>query len=349
MSVTSYPLIEGPYTRDLLEQPEALLRASRVQLPAELHTIGVRVRRDPSMTVVLTGMGSSFHALHPIAILLGEAGIRATMLETSELIYYWPHLLGENSIVLAVSQSGRSAEIIRLLEMDRGRSTLIALTNDEESPLAIAANACILMKAGPESTVSCKTYLATLLLLDRVAACLAGDDLSGLSRRNDEAISGVDSYLAKWREHVEEGQVALRKVQHLVLAGRGPSLAAACTGALIIKESARFPAEGMSAAAFRHGPLEMISERMLIVAFQGDIRARALNEKLVRDVNSLGGRAVLVSEGGAPGLFTLPKISVNLQPILEVLPAQMISLALAAMQHREAGAFSRASKVTSTE
>lgn len=347
--VTSFPLIEGPYTRDLLEQPEALRRASAVCLPAELQLIGELIRRDPRTTVVLTGMGSSFYALHPIAIRLGESGIRATMLETSELIYYWPHLLGEHTVVLAVSQSGRSAEILRLLEIDGGRSSLIAVTNDADSPLAGAAYACVLMGAGPESTVSCKTYLGTLLLLDRIAECLAGGQVADVVARSEEVILAVDDYLSRWREHVDEAQICLQHVQHLVFAGRGPSLAAAYTGALIIKESARFPAEGMSAAAFRHGPLEMISQRMLLVMFDGDVRTRGLNQRLVRDVNSLDGRAILVADKRSNSLFSFREVDPRLQPVLEILPAQMMSLALAARQQHQAGSFSRASKITSTE
>ncbi len=347
--VTSFPLIEGPYTKDLLEQPAALRRASAVPMPAELQIIGEQLRRNPLRTVVLTGMGSSFYALHPIAILLAEAGIRATMLETSELIHYWPHLLGEDTVVLAVSQSGRSAEIIRLLEVNSGRSTLLAVTNDAASPLAAAADVCVLIDAGPESTVSCKTYLSTLLLLDRIADRLTGADPSTSTERSESVIQSVERYLSRWREHVEEAQECLRSVQHLVLVGRGPSLAAAYTGALIIKESARFPAEGMSAAAFRHGPLEMISQRLLLVAFEGDARARTLNQNLVRDVNSLYGRAILVSETVRDGLFSLSHVDARLQPILEILPAQMISLALAAREYHQAGSFSRASKITATE
>ena len=105
----------------------------------------------------------------------------------------------------------------------------------------------------------------------------------------------------------------------------------------------------MSAAAFRHGPLEMISQRMLLVMFDGDARSRMLNQRLVQDVSSLGGRAVLVSDQRSNTLFSVSEVDARLQPILEILPAQMISLALAAREHHEAGSFSRASKITATE
>jgi fructoselysine-6-P-deglycase FrlB-like protein len=135
----TYPLIEGAYLRDLLEQPDALRRTLALPLADELLEIGASLRGPRPPFVVLTGMGSSFHALHPLAIRLAQAGIRAVMLETSELIYYWNNLIGTDTILIAVSQSGRSAEMLRLLELNSGRSTLIGITNDIGSPLAQAA------------------------------------------------------------------------------------------------------------------------------------------------------------------------------------------------------------------
>jgi hypothetical protein len=81
-----------------------------------------------------------------------------------ELIYYWNALLGTDTILIAVSQSGRSAEMLRLIELNAGRSTLFGIINDLDSPLAQAANGVALISAGAESSVSCKTYICSLAL-----------------------------------------------------------------------------------------------------------------------------------------------------------------------------------------
>jgi len=347
---TTYPVIEGAYVRDLLEQPASLRRTLATPLPAELTDVGKRLRAPQPPSVILTGMGSSYHALHPLAIRLAESGICPLMLETSELNYYWNGLLGPNTVVLTVSQSGRSAEILRLLDIDAGRSTLIAVTNDLDSPLAHAANGVVRIDAGVESSVSCKTYVSSLLALSRVGEVLCPQDQVPSADAPNEAIADlVDQYLANWREHVEEALFCLRGVRHLVLAGRGPSLATTGTGGLIIKEAARFPAEGMSAAAFRHGPVEMLSDELFLLVFQGGERTAGLNNRLAAEVLELGGNCQLVSEESKLPLFRTAATTDSLRPILEILPVQMITLALAAREGREAGAFSHASKITSTE
>jgi glucosamine--fructose-6-phosphate aminotransferase (isomerizing) len=118
---------------------------------------------------------------------------------------------------------------------------------------------------------------------------------------------------------------------------------------LILKEAARFPAEGMSSAAFRHGPLEMVDRHLLLLVFEGAEPSASLNHRLVSDVRELGGCAQLVSEHTSPTVFQIPTSEDAVRPILEILPVQMMSLALAAREGFEAGAFIRASKITAVE
>jgi glucosamine--fructose-6-phosphate aminotransferase (isomerizing) len=142
---------------------------------------------------------------------------------------------------------------------------------------------------------------------------------------------------------------ALAGVESLFLTGRGASLAAAGVGGLIIKESAHVHAEGMSSAAFRHGPFEMLSARTFVTVFLGDARTAALNQRLCDDIVRAGGRAAAVTEQESDGPFDLPRAPERIRPILEMLPVEMISLALAANAGREAGRFERTSKVTTVE
>ena len=138
-----------------------------------------------------------------------------------------------------------------------------------------------------------------------------------------------------------------KDVTSIFITGRGDSLAAANTGGLILKESTRQPAEGMSTAAFRHGPMEMAGENTLVVVFEGDESVAALNRRLVADITNAGGRAALVTPlEPIAEVFRLPKVPDAVRPILEILPVQMLSLALASRGGFEAGCFVRASKIT---
>jgi glucosamine--fructose-6-phosphate aminotransferase (isomerizing) len=148
---------------------------------------------------------------------------------------------------------------------------------------------------------------------------------------------------------VEEFCEALREARHLFLVGRGPSLAAVGTGALIIKESDHFHAEGMSCAAFRHGPFEMLTLEAYVGLFTGDARTRDLNERLANDIREHGTPCVTIGSDSPQAACRIPDARAQTRPIMEILPVQMMTLALAALDGREAGKFERATKVTVVE
>lgn len=343
-------LIRGKYLQDILEQPQRLqdtLESLRIS-PA-LERVAARLKRGEFSRILLTGMGSSFHALHPCTLQLVEHGVTALMVESSELVHYKSRLFDKQTLVVVVSQSGQSAEVIRLLEVNRGRSTIVAVTNTPASPLAKSAEAAIITAAGEEFSVSCKTYVAALLALQWFADLLCACCLTESRRRLQQAATAAGSYLALWEAHVRSLAQSLQGVHHLFLVGRGPSLAAAGTGALIIKEADHVPAEGMSSASFRHGPLEMLSEDIFVLVFAGDARTARFNHRLLAEVRKQGGRAELVGENSGFPACRLPAVTTGVRPVLEILPVQMITLALAAMAGREPGVFELARKITTTE
>lgn len=345
-----YHIIENDYLRDILDQPRALAATLQgLNLPDGLPLILRRLERGELRRVVLTGMGSSFHALHPLYVFLTSCGHTSIMAETSELVYYLSSLFDSQTLIIAVSQSGRSAEIVRLLDENARRAQVIAVTNTDDSPLALQADTVFLTSAGQEFSVSCKTYVATLMALRRMGSLLSNTDPEQTTSELAQAAPAVAAYLHSWREHVIELATRLEGVRHLFLIGRGGSLAAVGTGALIVKESVHCHAEGMSSAAFRHGPLEMLSEETFVMVFAGDEKTRALNIKLLEDIRQKGGRAELLGADAGLSSLRIPAVPESALPILEILPVQMITLALAAQTGSEAGRFALASKVTTVE
>jgi glutamine---fructose-6-phosphate transaminase (isomerizing) len=159
----------------------------------------------------------------------------------------------------------------------------------------------------------------------------------------------VAHYLARWKDHVEFMLSELSGVRQIFLAGRGPSLAAVGTGALILKESTKFPSEGMSSAAFRHGPFEMIGPETFVLIFAGAAKTRELNRRLLQDIRARDGRAEFVVQDAGECAYCLPRVPSSILPILEILPVQMLTLALAAMANRQPGKFRFATKITTTE
>jgi glucosamine--fructose-6-phosphate aminotransferase (isomerizing) len=341
--------IEGAYLRDLLDQPQALQNTfQNLEDSKELSSLAERLHRGEFQRIVLTGMGSSFHALHPLNLQLIGNGFAAIMVETSELIHYQERLFNPQTLIIAVSQSGRSVEMLRLLEVNEGRSALIAVTNTPDSPLRKQATAAVLTHAGSEFSVSCKTYVAALMALKWLGDILCLREMSHSRGELENATPAAATYLTRWKEYVSILAENFDGMRHLFLVGRGASLAAVGTGALIIKESAHFHAEGMSSAAFRHGPFEMLGKETFVVVFSGDVRTRELNQRLLADIRQAGGRAELLGAPASLDCFRLPDHK-SILPILEILPIQMITLALASLAGREPGRFDRAAKITTTE
>lgn len=342
--------IKGRYLDDLLHQPEALQSTwSTLRASTSFEQIARACEPSRFRRIVLTGMGSSFYGLHPLSIELAEHGWTPLMLETSELIHSYPHMFTPSTLVVAVSQSGQSAETVRMLDLNAGKATVIGVTNHADSALAKQSAFTVLTAAGDEYTVSCKTYVSTLLALRVLAAALCGFDFVARMQILESASAKVEGYLAEWKRHAGEFRHLLRDARNVFLVGRGSSLAAAETGALIIKESTHVHGEGMSSAAFRHGPFEMLEPDVFVGVFAGEAKTSALNDGLYQDIRRTGTPTVLFSADAEEAACRLPQADELLRPILEILPAQMMTLALAAIRNREPGKFERATKITAIE
>ncbi len=343
-------MIEGEYLRDILHQPQALEDTlASLETSKPLQDIAARLNQGKFQRVVLTGIGSSFHALHPLNLELISHGFTALMVETSELVHYKNRFFDPQTLIIAVSQSGQSAEMVRLVQTNHKRCTVIAVTNTPDSPLAKHANAAVLTKAGNEFSVSCKTYVTALMALKWLGDVLCERDLRRTRQELKQACPTATAYLADWKDYVHTLARVLENTRHLFLVGRGASLATVDTGALIVKESDHFHAEGMSSAAFRHGPFEMLSSETFVLVFAGDPKTRDLNQRLLDDIHEQDQRAELVDNNASLPCCRIAEHGPSIRQILEILPVHMITLALAARAGREPGRFELASKVTTTE
>jgi glucosamine--fructose-6-phosphate aminotransferase (isomerizing) len=340
--------LQGTYLNDILDQPQALRdTVEALAALSELESVREKLRASHLDRVILTGMGGSYQILHPLHLRLTSGGFNSIMVETSELIHSMPQLLNQRNVVIAASQSGSSAETVRL--MDRQGPFYIGVSNTPSSPLATRSQITLLTKAGEEGGVACKTAVALLTALYWLEKQLTKGDLGAARQALETIAPAAEAYLVRWREHVDELTQSLSGAKHVFFVGRGTSLAAAGLGAMVQKEAAHFHAEGMSSAALRHGPFEMLGPDSFVVVFEGDENVGPMNHRLVSDILSTGARAHLCGVSCSNGPFALPRINEALCPILELLPAQMISLSLAYLQGREPGRFERITKITTVE
>jgi glucosamine--fructose-6-phosphate aminotransferase (isomerizing) len=213
----------------------------------------------------------------------------------------------------------------------------------------LRADASLVTRAGSEFSVSCKTYVSALAVLAWLGDLLCGGKAGSAAADLRQAPNLVRDYLSHWQTHVEMLMRELDGVRDLFFLGRGTSLAAAMNSGLITKESTRFHSEGMSSAAFRHGPFEMVGPHVFALVYAGDAKVERLNRGLVEDIRRAGGRAFLCGAHAEMEAVRLPEVSPVLRPIVEILPTQKITLALAALTGVEAGKFRKATKVTEKE
>jgi len=168
------------------------VKAQLVQLSASMH----RPKR-----IIFTGMGSSSSAVYPSLLRLIEGGIDARSIEASELLYYQAQAITSDTLLIVISQSGRSAEIAPLLDLARQQqASVLGITNTPDSLLHQQAHASLVMRAGAEATVATKTYTCTLALLHLLTSWFLQDDLDDAVRTLRSLADTIGEHLPCWHQ-----------------------------------------------------------------------------------------------------------------------------------------------------
>lgn len=267
--------------REILGQPDAVQRVlDDPDLRSGLDALAAEVRASGEL--LLSGMGASLHAAEAVASLLRRQGIRAWTLPTSELLHYGASL--PVAPLLLISQSGASAEIVRLLE--RRPAGVHGLTLDPDGPLA--AHGGLVMPGGPERAFAAtRSFTSTVAALAMLAYGLGvAVDLDGMPATLRRALDQ--------EERVAPLVEAYHEPSALFFTGRGPLHGLANYAALLVMELCRLPAAGIEAAQLRHGPLEVGRADLVVTAFTAEGPTRDLIDRLAHDVAATGARSVLL-------------------------------------------------------
>ena len=347
-----------PFIEEISGQPGAIRRAAEGlvdQLPL-LEALAAEAGR--TRTLVFTGMGSSYDACYPAVTELAAAGVPALQLDGAELLYFRRPLLGPGSILVAVSQSGRSAEMVRLagsLETG-GRPLVVSVTNGTDNPLAAAADIALDTRAGEEVGPSTMTFAGSIVAVAAVGAVLAGGSpaavVAQIGAQSETAARAAERILADV-ELPSRLAARLGGRGTLVLLARGPARAAAEMGALTLKEAVGIPAESLQTAQFRHGPLELAGPSLATMIVATEPETRDLDLDLAAELAAGGAAvvAVIIGPADVPGALVLPLDPVprSLAPAVSIMPAQLLAWRLAVLAGREPGSYVQASKVTTRE
>jgi glucosamine--fructose-6-phosphate aminotransferase (isomerizing) len=289
-----------------LHEAAAVVKRQTHTLATPLAALIKRLRVRPPDVVVTCARGSSAHAAtfakHLIERHLGLPVAAAAPNIAS--IYRRPLRLKEQ-LFLAISQSGRSDDLIETAAMARRAGALtVAIVNDRGSPLAQESEIVLPLDAGPERSVAAtKSFVASLAALLRFTAAWTKDAAmnSALMRLPDRLSEALQ---LDWSEAL----VPLTDTASLVTIGRGPTLAIAREAALKLKETCALHAEAFSAAEFRHGPVALVSSAYPIMIFRPADEAAAGFAELIADLQRKDA-FLLVAEPGLRQVARLPALS----------------------------------------
>lgn len=340
-----------PYILDILSQPDSLKNALKKFDAAPLAPLAKAIRNNDFDRILITGMGGSLYASYPVWLTLANAGLPALWVDTAELIHHTPNLITSKTLLWIFSQSGKSAEIVSALDFERLQkpAVLLATVNDSESPLAKAAQYHVQIHAEIEKTVSTRTYVNTLGIGQLATLALLGKDIDAACDELMQTASAMESYLADWEGRVEQIGKALGFPKRLVILGRGSSLASTYAGALILAEAAKYLATPFQAGEFRHGPLELATPDLTALLFAGPQETRNLNERLLNDLRGYQVNAFWIGPEESEWQIELPGVPAIGQPLMEIIPLQLLSIHFANQISVEPGYFFRSGKITLAE
>lgn len=342
------------FLAEIAGQPEAIRTAARGAAEQRDAFAAVTEAAAAVDAIVFTGMGSSHFACYSPVTTLAGAGIQSVMIDAAELLHFRMEVLTERTLVICVSQSGESAEPVRVAQAlaarDR-RPTLVSITNGVRNSLADAADIALDTHAGEEHGPSTMTFAATLVVLRELARALGAP--AGASDAYAAAAAGLEGLVTDAATRAADLGAWLGDRTALAIMARGHGRPAAEMGALTLKEAARFPAESLQTAQFRHGPLELASPGLGAVVIAIESATEAIDVGLAGELVETGAAVLVISRDGTGPDGSL-RVAIGDQDAgiasaVAIVPLQLLAWRLANLRGLEPGSYAVAHKVTTRE
>ncbi len=335
--------------KEIHEQPDTIRNAMRGRVLEEEGTArlgglhGIFDRLNSAQRIIFTACGTSWHAALVGEYLLEEyARIPVEVEYASEFRYRNP-VIPDNTVVVAISQSGETADTLAALREAKKRgATTMGIVNVVGSTIARQTDGGVYTHTGPEIGVaSTKAFSGQLTVLSLFTLMMA-------RRRGMSILQGreIVAALHGLPEKVEQllsaqelvSQIAAEYADHpnFLYLGRGAHFPVALEGALKLKEISYIHAEGYPAAEMKHGPIALIDEAMPVVVLAPNDPVYSKVVSNIEEVKARGGKVIaIVSEGDrvlgdkVDHVITVPDTIEMLQPILTTIPLQMLAYEIA--------------------
>jgi glucosamine--fructose-6-phosphate aminotransferase (isomerizing) len=331
--------------KEIFEQPKALRNSFRGRFNAEEGKVILGGLADhakeliKAKRIVLLGQGTALHAAMIGEYLLEDLAKIPSVAEYASEFRYRNPIIEENTLAVAVSQSGETADTLAALHEARDRGALaLGVINVVGSTISRDTDAGVYLRVGPEIGVaSTKAFTGQVAVLTMIALWMGrrrflGADMTGhLLRELDKVPEKIEQILML-DAHVKKVTERYCDRENWLFLGRGYNYPTALEGALKLKEISYIHAEGMPAAEMKHGPIALINDGMpaVFIANKGRQYEKVMSN--IQEVRARGGHVIAVATEGdneiknyAEDVMYIPDVPECLSPMLAVVPLQMMA------------------------
>lgn len=339
--------------KEIYEQPHSIRDSMRGRLHTELGTVtlgGIIDYEQKLITanrIVIVACGTSWHAGLVGEYLLEDLARIPVEVEYASEFRYRNPVIYEKDIIIAISQSGETADTLAAIELAKSKgATILGICNVVGSSIARATHAGSYTHAGPEIGVaSTKAFTAQVTLLTLLALRIAQLKGTISKSRFIQLLHALEAIPGKVEETLKTSSVVIKiaeqfkDVRNFLYLGRGYNFPVALEGALKLKEISYIHAEGYPAAEMKHGPIALIDEKMPVVFIATN---KGSYDKVVSNIQEVKARKgiiiAIVTQGDtivkamADYVIEIPETEEMLVPLLATIPLQKLSYHIAVMR-----------------
>jgi glucosamine--fructose-6-phosphate aminotransferase (isomerizing) len=308
--------------KEISEQPETIFKAG------ENTKNAIKEASDylkHSRNVYLTGSGTSYNASLVAKYLLSKyAKIKSESIISSEL-QFSPDSLEPNSIVIAISQSGESADVLEAVNIaKKNNCKIISIINSMTSTLSRESDIVIGMNCGPEIGVAAtKSFTSQLIILYKII-----QELNEEVEINFDEISSSISKILEEHNNIKKIANDIKEISDIYVLGRGIHYPIAIESALKIKELTYIHAEGIAGGELKHGPLALMDTNVFVIIINPEDSTYQDTLTSAREIKARGAKIIGISDKESDTydyLIKIPKTNELTYPISETIPIQLLS------------------------
>ncbi|MDD4554054.1 MAG: glutamine--fructose-6-phosphate transaminase (isomerizing) [Bacteroidales bacterium] len=339
--------------KEIYEQPRSIQDSMRGRLHVDHGIVTLGGIRDYEQKIInagriiITACGTSWHAGLVGEYLLEDLARIAVEVEYSSEFRYRNPILSEDDVVLAISQSGETADTLAAIDLAKSKgATVLGICNVVGSSIARATHAGVYTHAGPEIGVaSTKAFTAQVAVLAMLGLLVAQKKGTIPKSKFQQLLIELDNIPAKverilkQNEKIRDIATIYKDVKNSLYLGRGYNFPVALEGALKLKEISYIHAEGYPAAEMKHGPIALIDESMPVVFIA---TKRGIYDKVISNIEEVKARKgriiAIVTEGDesvkalADHCIEIPDTEEMFVPLLATIPLQLLSYHIAVMR-----------------